>query len=388
MPRILQTVTVLTLCMALAPMVPSAAAADLRQAIEAFKSGDFAQARVGFSALAELGDARSQYLLGTMYYNGEGGTRDATLGYGWIKLAAESGFAEAIAAEEKLRPFMSPQAVANARQRLDAYTPDAIDQRLMPRIIPDCDYVDRTRPKLRTSPLRISYPEEARRRGIEGAVTLELSVAADGTVRDARVVSSIPMGVFEEAAFRWLRVARFAPALRQGEPVPALHMLMVRFKLSGEDVELAIHSVAAQAMPDYRQTDEFVEQVRRSAEEGDPAAQYAYATVISGPPHYRKPWSDALPWIKRAASAGLKEAQFQLGQSLLLGRGCEADTGKAVEWLKLSAQQGSSAAGVTCNRKRARMRGSEDAASMTMRSASLRSSATPNRAEQSEYCPV
>jgi hypothetical protein len=97
------------------------------------------------------------------------------------------------------------------------------------------------------------------------------------------------------------------------------------------------------------------------AEDGDPAAQYVYGAVINGLPHYQRPWSEALPWIQKAASSGLKEAQFQLGQSLWMGRGCEVDRDKAVDWLQRAAVQGSANAQLSLARML--VHGSNDAES-------------------------
>jgi protein TonB len=55
------------------------------------------------------------------------------------------------------------------------------------------------------------YPGRARLAGIEGAVLVELTVAPDGSVADARVVEAHPPGVFEVAVLKALRQWRFAP---------------------------------------------------------------------------------------------------------------------------------------------------------------------------------
>lgn len=55
------------------------------------------------------------------------------------------------------------------------------------------------------------YPDLAARRGIEGTVVLDFALTADGRVRDARIVSADPAGVFDAAALAALRGWRFAP---------------------------------------------------------------------------------------------------------------------------------------------------------------------------------
>ncbi len=55
------------------------------------------------------------------------------------------------------------------------------------------------------------YPDLAARRGIEGTVVLDFALTAQGRVRDARIVSADPAGVFDAAALAALRGWRFAP---------------------------------------------------------------------------------------------------------------------------------------------------------------------------------
>jgi TPR repeat protein len=48
----------------------------------------FQRAFSEFRMLAEIGDSRSQFLLGRMYCEGKGTIQNYTLAYGWSKLAA------------------------------------------------------------------------------------------------------------------------------------------------------------------------------------------------------------------------------------------------------------------------------------------------------------
>ena len=59
------------------------------------------------------------------------------------------------------------------------------------------------------------YPRGAERRGIEGTVTVSYSIAADGSVTNAEVVSANPSGVFDRAALAAIESWRFAPAAAQ-----------------------------------------------------------------------------------------------------------------------------------------------------------------------------
>ena len=59
------------------------------------------------------------------------------------------------------------------------------------------------------------YSEEARRRGIEGDVVMEIVVRHDGSVGDVRVLQGLGHGL-DERAIAAVRRWRFAPATRQG----------------------------------------------------------------------------------------------------------------------------------------------------------------------------
>ncbi|OIO02703.1 MAG: hypothetical protein AUJ49_05790 [Desulfovibrionaceae bacterium CG1_02_65_16] len=75
------------------------------------------------------------------------------------------------------------------------------------------------------------YPEHARRSRRTGLVTLKFLVDAEGHVRQASVIEASPPGVFDESAISAVSSWRFAPAMRQGRPVPAWLILPVRFTL-------------------------------------------------------------------------------------------------------------------------------------------------------------
>jgi TonB family protein len=72
------------------------------------------------------------------------------------------------------------------------------------------------------------YPPEARSARREATVSLELVVAADGTVADARVVTPAGHG-FDEAAVAAARAFTFAPARRNGVPIRSSVQLAYEF---------------------------------------------------------------------------------------------------------------------------------------------------------------
>ena len=85
-------------------------------------------------------------------------------------------------------------------------------------------------PRPRTN-IRPDYPRDARERGEQGDVVLEISVDAEGDVDGVAVVSSSGFAGLDEAASRAVWRARFAPAKIGGRPVASRARLKLEFKL-------------------------------------------------------------------------------------------------------------------------------------------------------------
>jgi TonB family protein len=78
--------------------------------------------------------------------------------------------------------------------------------------------------------VRPDYTEEARRRGIEGDVVLEIVVRSDGTVGNVKVMQGLGGGL-DQRAIDAVRQWRFSPARRFGTPVEVMVEVAVEFKL-------------------------------------------------------------------------------------------------------------------------------------------------------------
>lgn len=78
--------------------------------------------------------------------------------------------------------------------------------------------------------LHLTYPETARRQGIEGRVVIEFVVDGDGQVHDAEVVRSVHPAL-DSAAVAAVRRTTFEPGTHQGEEVAVRMHLPVNFKL-------------------------------------------------------------------------------------------------------------------------------------------------------------
>jgi len=74
------------------------------------------------------------------------------------------------------------------------------------------------------------YSEDARRRGIEGDVVMEIVVRHDGSVGDVKVLQGLGYGL-DERAIAAVRRWRFSPAKRRGAAVDVLVEVAMEFKL-------------------------------------------------------------------------------------------------------------------------------------------------------------
>ncbi|MFV1981520.1 MAG: energy transducer TonB [Rhodothermia bacterium] len=77
---------------------------------------------------------------------------------------------------------------------------------------------------------RVTYPEIAKKAGVEGTVFLQFIVDEKGNVVDPVVMRGIGAGC-DEAALKAIRTAKFKPGRQRGKPVKVKFSLPVRFRL-------------------------------------------------------------------------------------------------------------------------------------------------------------
>ena len=85
----------LLLTVIMCSLVATANAAPIDDANAAYDRGDYAQALKILRPLAAQGNAYTQFMLGDMYYHGQGVTQDYKEAFKWYRLAAAQGFAAA-----------------------------------------------------------------------------------------------------------------------------------------------------------------------------------------------------------------------------------------------------------------------------------------------------
>jgi periplasmic protein TonB len=113
-------------------------------------------------------------------------------------------------------PAPSPTGQAGSGQRAASHIPTRDTQFEKPK---------------RLKPNRPEFPPALKAQGIEGDVTVRVDIAADGAVTSVTIVRSSGYPAFDDAAKRAAASERFAPAIRDGTPVPFSLSYSYRFRI-------------------------------------------------------------------------------------------------------------------------------------------------------------
>jgi TonB family protein len=73
------------------------------------------------------------------------------------------------------------------------------------------------------------FPIAACERQITGRVGLEVETAANGAISKARILSSMPAGLFDRPALAIAQASRMTPAYQDGRPIAATALLTLFF---------------------------------------------------------------------------------------------------------------------------------------------------------------
>jgi TonB family protein len=299
--------------------------ADLYSAEVAYEKKDFSKAFEQFKDLAELGQPTAQYNLAVMYARGEGVEASNTRAHAWASLAAANGVKEATSLAETLAPQLTPTSLKISAEIQAQFSQAALDARLLPRVRQGGDYEGHT-PVRPLKPFIPSYPDAARKKGVQGEVYVEFTVAADGHARMPRILYAVPEGYFESTVRDSVMRSSYVAARVNGEATATVVSTFYNFKMSGVSIQ------------DYGSLEDRVRQTQAKAEAGDPSAEMLYGMMIAGLPQLNRTYDQALPWFLKAAQSGARYAQYQVGLGLLNGRGCHCDTSKGEIWLEKAAQ--------------------------------------------------
>ena len=83
-------------------------------------------------------------------------------------------------------------------------------------------------PTVRIEP---QYPPRALRAGIEGTVTVEFTIAVDGSIKDVQIVSAEPPKIFDHEVLKALKRWKFQPQTVEGKTVEKRARQDIRFTL-------------------------------------------------------------------------------------------------------------------------------------------------------------
>ena len=317
-----------TLCGALAALALCATArADFNAALADYKAGHYDSARRQFTAMAELGDCSSQFNLGVMVLQGQGGPKDVGAGVGWLKAAAANGCQELVGGRvEALKGSLSVPEERKAADVLDHYGHEALHA--VGIVDPVLDCPDRSRAAVLQAPTP-EYPPAGNHRN--GLVIAELTVGVDGRPRDPEILFVAPDEAFAAAAVEaWLH-SRFTPASRDGKAVETRLQLRMPFAIAGGE---ALWSSAP-----YKDS-------RAAAEAGDPAAEYLVGLAATADPSLGVGPARGTELVILAARDGNPKAQYWLGEQLRSVQACHPKQ-SGVEWLRHAAAGGDASAQVT-----------------------------------------
>jgi len=209
----------------------AAGAVTLDAAIAAYEKRDLPTAYRQFQALARIGNGLAQYNLGVMLLNGEGVPRSVREGYYWLMCAADHGVADARPLLEQIGAQVKPEVTEKARGCVATAGREAA--LAMVPALPLLEDWKANVPARPVGTFESVFPDSARGRRLIGWVDTELTLGADGRVRDLWVLESFPEGFFEEAALDSLRAQKFEPAKVAGQAVEIV--VPFRFRFGGYD---------------------------------------------------------------------------------------------------------------------------------------------------------
>ncbi|MBI5163580.1 MAG: peptidoglycan-binding protein [Magnetospirillum sp.] len=96
-------------------LTASPAAAGYAEAVAFYGRADYAAAAREFAALAQQGDAESQYMLARLLQQGDGVPRDLVAAWRWFDAAARQGHKQAAQARDGMIGFMTAQQLVAAQ---------------------------------------------------------------------------------------------------------------------------------------------------------------------------------------------------------------------------------------------------------------------------------
>jgi len=304
----------------------SVAHADFQAALREYNAGHYDVAHAQFLALAELGDCSSQFNLGAMALQGQGGPKDAGSGVGWLQAAAGNGCERLVGNKVAgLQAKLSADESAAAAGIVARYGRDALHTQGI--VSPDFS----CREQVAASVLQAPVPEYPRLAGDtrQGAIVITgLTIGVDGLARDPEILLAVPETGFPAAAVEsWLN-SRFVPATRGGAPIESRLQARSLFAIEGGS--------GLSGMDAYKSA-------RQRADAGDPVAGYLVGLTATLDASLGISSARAGQLLLASARDGDSRAQYWVGSELHATAVCHSQVNGAV-WLRHAADSGSASA--------------------------------------------
>ena len=318
--------TILCGAITAAALAAAVAEAGFNAALADYKAGRYDTARRQFTAMAELGDCSSQFNLGVMTLQGQGGAKDVGAGVGWLQAASANGCQELVGGRvAALKGALSAQEERTAADVVARYGREAL--RAQGISDPDLECREMSRAAVLQAPTP-EYPQAGNRRN--GLVIGELTIGVDGRARDPEILFAAPDEAFAAAAVEaWLH-SSFAPASYHGTPVASRLQVRAPFTVAGGEV--LWDSAPYQGS-------------RAAAEAGDPAAEYVVGLAGPGDAALGIGPARGTQLVILAARDGEPRAQYLLGERLRSVAACHPEQ-RGAAWLRHAAAGGDAAAQV------------------------------------------
>lgn len=97
-----------------------AALPTVADGVEAYRRGDYRRAFEIWRPLAERGNAKAQFHLGAMLFEGRLGPPDNVAAYVWLERAVRGGYRPAVELRDRVRALLGPDELRRAQEMLDS----------------------------------------------------------------------------------------------------------------------------------------------------------------------------------------------------------------------------------------------------------------------------
>jgi len=303
--------------------------ADFNSTMKLYSTGEYSQAFKEFFEMAKVGEKRSQFNLGIMFYNGQSVAKDINQAYAWIKLSVESDITNS--KERNIFNQIASQIADKTQAEIEyqklkiLYSSEVLLERLYPVLVKPVGDKAFT-----ASPIKITeprWPKIALRKGIQGWVKVQFDIDKLGVPRNVHIFESFPKKIFSKAALKSVPHWRFKPKQNaDGDPVIGQQVrYTMEFRLEGANLLQVKEDV-------YQQT-------KIAASRGSALAQFKIGIWAKSVLRLKDDINPNDMFLK-ASIQGLPAAQYELGRSLVFGNGCMTDKTKGLEWLIRSATNG------------------------------------------------